>query len=107
MFKLFKGDVGRRRVRVEVQSVRILGVLVLRNRERRLSVVHGSATLRVNATVVLAQHDDGVRRAVLAKNHRYTSAPEIENLVYQKRVHEGEAMAKGDASGRVDVGVAN
>lgn len=56
MFKLLKGDIGRRRVGIEVQSVRILGVLVLRDGERRFPVVHRSTTLRVNAIVVLSQH---------------------------------------------------
>lgn len=56
LLKLLERDVGRGRVRVEVEAVRILGVLVLGRRELLLAVVDDIAPLVVDAVLVVSQH---------------------------------------------------
>ena len=56
LFELFKSDIGRWRIRVEVEAVRVFRIFVLRSCELFFSVVDDVAPLWVYAIEVLAKH---------------------------------------------------
>ena len=57
LFKLFKGDVCGRRIRVKVETMGVIKVLVCGCSKLLLAVVDDIAPLRVNSVKVLPQHD--------------------------------------------------
>lgn len=59
LLELFKRDVRRGCIGVEIETMGILGILVLRRRELPLAMVEDVPPLRVDAIVTLAQHCDG------------------------------------------------
>jgi hypothetical protein len=56
LFELLEGYIGRRRIGVEVQTVWVFSVLVLRRRELFLAMVDNIASFRIDPVVILAQH---------------------------------------------------
>lgn len=56
LFELFEGDVGSGCICVEVETMGIFRVFVLRNRKLLLSVINDVSPLRIDSVEVLTQH---------------------------------------------------